>query len=67
MDLGGTKVSTGQTGRRDYYITPIGGFLRTDAILDWRAEGTSREQPLKTGRSTGDPQLAKLGGTVGCW
>ena len=24
IDLGGTKVSTGQTGRRDYYITPTG-------------------------------------------
>jgi hypothetical protein len=38
--LGGSKPSTGQTGRRDYYLTPIGVFLHTDAILDWRAEGT---------------------------
>ena len=38
--LGGSKASTGQTGRRDYYLTPIGVFLHTDAILDWRAEGT---------------------------
>jgi hypothetical protein len=39
-NLGGSKASTGQTGRRDYYLTPIGVFLHTDAILDWRAEGT---------------------------
>jgi hypothetical protein len=38
--LGGSKASTGQTDRRDYYLTPIGVFLHTDAILDWRAEGT---------------------------
>ena len=38
--LGGSKASTGQTGRHDYYLTPIGVFLHTDAILDWRAEGT---------------------------
>jgi hypothetical protein len=39
-DLGGTKVSTGQLGRHDYFLTPTGVFLHTDAILDWRAEGT---------------------------
>jgi lipoprotein-anchoring transpeptidase ErfK/SrfK len=39
-DLGGTKVSTGQVGRFDYFLTPTGAFLHTDAILDWRAEGT---------------------------
>ena len=39
-DLGGTKVSTGQVGRYDYFLTPTGIFLHTDAILDWRAEGT---------------------------
>jgi len=38
--LGGSKASTGQTDRRDYYLTPLGVFLHTDAILDWRAEGT---------------------------
>jgi hypothetical protein len=27
-------------GRFDYPLTPIGVFLHTDAILDWRAEGT---------------------------
>lgn len=39
-DLGGTKVSTGQVGRYDYFLTPTGVFSHTDAILDWRAEGT---------------------------
>jgi hypothetical protein len=39
-DLGGTKVSTGRPGRRDYFLTPAGVFLHTDVILDWRAEGT---------------------------
>ena len=45
--LGGTKVSTGQTGRRDYYLTPTGVFLHTDAILDWRAEGTFNAQHIR--------------------
>ncbi len=39
-ELGGTKVSTGELGRRDHFLTPTGVFLHTDAILDWRAEGT---------------------------
>ncbi len=38
--LGGTTVSTGQEGRRGYFVTPTGVFLHTDAILDWRAEGS---------------------------
>ncbi len=46
-DLGGAKVSTGQTGRHDYYITPTGVFLHTDAILDWRAEGTFNENHIR--------------------
>lgn len=45
--LGGTKVSTGQTGRPDYYVTPTGVFLHTDAILDWRAEGTYNDQHIR--------------------
>jgi hypothetical protein len=47
QSLGGTKVSTGQTGRYDYYITPTGVFLHTDAILDWRAEGTYNAQHIR--------------------
>jgi hypothetical protein len=45
--LGGTRVSTGQMGRRDYYLTPTGVFLHTDAILDWRAEGTFNAQHIR--------------------
>jgi hypothetical protein len=47
QDLGGSKVSTGQTGRFDYYLTPTGVFLHTDAILDWRAEGTFNENHIR--------------------
>ncbi len=46
-DLGGTKVSTGQVGRYDYFLTPTGVFLHTDAILDWRAEGTFNEHRVR--------------------
>ena len=45
--LGGTRVSTGQMGRRDYYLTPTGVFLHTDLILDWRAEGTFNSQHIR--------------------
>jgi hypothetical protein len=45
--LGGTKVSTGDTGRYNYFLTPIGVFLHTDAILDWRAEGTFNAQHIR--------------------
>jgi lipoprotein-anchoring transpeptidase ErfK/SrfK len=47
QDLGGSKVSTGETGRRDYYVTPTGVFLHTDLILDWRAEGTFNAQHIR--------------------
>jgi hypothetical protein len=45
--LGGTHVSTGETGRFDHFITPIGVFPHTDAILDWRAEGTFNENHIR--------------------
>jgi len=45
--IGGSKVSTGQAGRRDHYITPVGVFLHTDAILDYRAEGTFNENHIR--------------------
>ena len=38
--IGGSSVSTGQAGRRGYFITPVGVFPHTDAILDYRAQGT---------------------------
>jgi hypothetical protein len=47
QDLGGAKVSTGETGRFDYYVTPIGVFAHTDLILDWRAEGTFNEHHIR--------------------
>jgi hypothetical protein len=47
LDLGGARVSTGQTGRFDYYLTPTGVFPHTDAILDWRAEGTFNENHVR--------------------
>lgn len=45
--IGGSRVSTGQAGRRHYYITPTGVFPHTDAILDWRAEGTFNENRIR--------------------
>jgi hypothetical protein len=45
--LGGTKVSTGQTGRRDYYLTPTDVLVHADLILDWRAEGTFNEHHIR--------------------
>jgi hypothetical protein len=45
--IGGSKVSTGQTGRRGYYITPVGVFLHTDGILDYRALGTFNENHIR--------------------
>jgi hypothetical protein len=47
QDLGGSKVSTGETGRFDYYVTPTGVFPHTDLILDWRAEGTFNENHIR--------------------
>ena len=45
--IGGSKVSTGQAGRRGYFITPTGVFLHTDAIIDYRAEGTFNENRIR--------------------
>lgn len=45
--IGTTKVSTGQQGRFDYYITPTGVFFHTDAILGYRAEGTYNENGVR--------------------
>jgi hypothetical protein len=45
--IGGSKVSTGQSGRRGYFITPLGVFLHTDAILDYRALGTYNENHIR--------------------
>lgn len=45
--IGGAKVSTGATGRFDYYVTPRGVFRHTDAILGFRAEGTPNENGVR--------------------
>ncbi len=45
--IGAAHVSTGQAGRKDYYITPIGVFAHTDAILDFRALGTYNEHHVR--------------------
>jgi hypothetical protein len=45
--IGGSKVSTGQAGRRGYYITPTGVFRHTDDILDYRALGTFNENHIR--------------------
>jgi hypothetical protein len=45
--IGGSKVSTGQSGRRGYFITPLGVFLHTDGILDYRALGTFNENHIR--------------------
>lgn len=45
--LGTVHVSTGQAGRFDHYITPLGVFPHTDLILDYRAEGTFNENHIR--------------------
>ena len=45
--LGGARVSTGQPGRFDHYITPTGVFEHTALILDYRAEGTYNENHIR--------------------
>jgi hypothetical protein len=47
QDLGGSRVSTGETGRHGYYLTPTGVFRHDDAILDWRAAGTFNAQRIR--------------------
>ena len=45
--IGGARVSTGQKGRFDHYVTPTGVFHITDAILGYRAEGTLNENGIR--------------------
>jgi len=47
MVIGGSHVSTGQRGRRGYFITPTSVFMHSDAILDYRAEGTYNENHIR--------------------
>ena len=45
--IGGSKDSTGQVGRRGYFPTPVGVFLHTADILDYRALGTFNENHIR--------------------
>ena len=45
--IGGSKVSTGQAGRRGYFLTPTGVFRHTAGIVDYRAEGTFNENHIR--------------------
>ena len=45
--IGGSKVSTGQPGRKTYFITPTGVFPHTPDILDYRALGTFNENHIR--------------------
>jgi hypothetical protein len=45
--IGGSKVSTGQAGRRGYFITPTGVFPHLAGILDYRALGTFNENHIR--------------------
>jgi hypothetical protein len=45
--IGVVHVSTGQSGRFDHYVTPTGVFRHTDAILDYRAQGTYNENHIR--------------------
>ncbi len=45
--VGAAHISTGQAGRRDHYITPVGVFAHTGAILDFRAAGTYNENHIR--------------------
>ncbi|WP_408736912.1 L,D-transpeptidase [Acetobacter conturbans] len=45
--IGSVKVSTGNTGRKYYYITPTGVFPNTPDRLGYRAEGTKNENGIR--------------------
>ncbi|MBO1323774.1 L,D-transpeptidase [Acetobacter sp. TBRC 12305] len=45
--IGGTRVSTGTTGRKYYYITPTGIFTNTADRLGYRALGTKNENGIR--------------------
>jgi hypothetical protein len=45
--IGAVHVSTGQAGRVDHYVTPTGVYRHTDAILDYRAQGTYNENHIR--------------------
>ncbi|GBD57681.1 L,D-transpeptidase [Gluconobacter wancherniae] len=46
VSLGGSPVSTGNTGRKYYYITPTGVFQNSADRLGYRAEGTKNKNGI---------------------
>lgn len=51
--IGSTRVSTGTTGRKYYYITPTGVFPNTADRLGYRALGTKNENGIMGNGTTG--------------
>ncbi|MFT8467329.1 L,D-transpeptidase [Acetobacter syzygii] len=51
--IGSTKVSTGTTGRKYYYITPTGVFPNSAERLGYRALGTKNENGIMGNGTTG--------------
>jgi hypothetical protein len=45
--IGAAKISTGQPGRRGYFITPTGVFRHDSGILDYRALGTFNDKHIR--------------------
>ncbi|MDI2091058.1 L,D-transpeptidase [Commensalibacter oyaizuii] len=45
--LGGGRVSTGNTGRKLYYITPTGVFINTTERIGYRALGTKNKNGIR--------------------
>ena len=45
--IGDGEVSTGQAGRRGYFLTPTGVFIHDASILDYRALGTFNEHHIR--------------------
>ncbi|CAP55362.1 conserved hypothetical protein [Gluconacetobacter diazotrophicus PA1 5] len=45
--LGGTRVSTGRTGRKFNYVTPTGVFINSPDRLGYRAQGTRNENGIR--------------------
>lgn len=45
--IGVGRTSTGNTGRFDYYVTPLGVFPHDVSILGYRAQGTPNEHGIR--------------------
>lgn len=47
IPIGTVPVSTGQSGRKNHYITPTGVFTNDTSRLGYRAEGTKNENGIR--------------------